>query len=161
MEKNRVLFVCLGNICRSPAAEGILKHVVKKRGIEDLVEVDSAGTYGGHAGNPPDKRMREAASKRGYKLDSTARQVKSDDFDDFDMIIAMDDTNYDDLYDMAPSPEARKKLWRMVDFSREFDITYVPDPYYGGADGFDYVLDILEDAMTGLLNYITGEKDEG
>lgn len=160
MEQKRVLFVCLGNICRSPAAEGLLAHAVKERGLTDRVIIDSAGTYGGHAGQLPDQRMRMAASKRGYELTHIARQFRTEDFDDFDMIIAMDDRNYDDLQEMAPSPEALEKLWRMVDFNREYDITYVPDPYYEGVEGFEYVLDILEDSTTGLLHYIVDEAED-
>lgn len=158
--KRRILFVCLGNICRSPAAEGLLMSEIKKRGVEHLVEVDSAGTYAGHAGELPDKRMRETALKRGHKLTHRSRKFRTRDFDDFDMIIVMDDRNFDDVSDLAPSPEALDKIWRMVDFNKEYDITHVPDPYYGGADGFEYVLDVLEESTSNLLDHILEQIEE-
>ena len=110
VSKYKVLFVCLGNICRSPAAHGIFAHVVRERGLQDVIEVDSAGTYGGHRGELPDRTMRNAAMYRGYALTHRSRQVSSLDFLDFDLIIAMDDQNYEDLMRLAPSVEATHKI---------------------------------------------------
>ena len=153
-DKIKLLFVCLGNICRSPAAEGIMKKLTDNRGLADSVRVDSAGTYGGHAGEPADQRMRMAASKRGYDLTSISRKIRMDDFFNFDMIIVMDDDNYENVSRLAPDIESLDKIHRMTDFCRKHDVPYVPDPYYGGSRGFENVLDILEDACTGLLDEI-------
>jgi protein-tyrosine phosphatase len=148
----KVLFVCLGNICRSPAAEGIMRRLVAGAGLDDRIECDSAGTYGGHAGELPDSRMRRAASARGYDLVHRARQIKAEDFDRFDMIVVMDDSNYERFHRLAPSVEAAAKICRMTGFCRSHpDATHVPDPYYEGARGFERVLDLLEDACGGLL----------
>ena len=150
--KTSVLFVCLGNICRSPAADGILRRMVSDSGLSDLVEIDSAGTYGGHAGDLPDPRMRRAASLRGYDLRHRARQVREEDFDRFDMIVAMDDMNYEALHRLAPSREAAQRIFRMTEFCRQHPgRTHVPDPYYEGREGFELVLDLLEDGCRGLL----------
>lgn len=150
-DKKKILFVCLGNICRSPAAEGILRSMAKQKGLDSMFEIDSAGTYGGHAGNLPDSRMREAASKRGYKLDHRSRRIVPADFDNFDLILTMDDSNYEKVCRMAPDPESLQKVERMTDYCVRFDVDHVPDPYYEGRDGFEYVLDILEDACGNLL----------
>ena len=148
--KTSVLFVCLGNICRSPAADGILRRMVSDSGLSDLVEIDSAGTYGGHAGDLPDPRMRRAASLRGYDLRHRARQVREEDFDRFDMIVAMDDMNYEALHRLAPSREAAQRIFRMTEFCRQHPgRTHVPDPYYEGREGFELVLDLLEDGCRG------------
>ena len=149
-----ILFVCLGNICRSPSADGIMHHLVEKEGSQDLIKIDSAGTYGGHTGALPDARMRQHAAKRGYELTHRSRKVRTQDFEDFDLIIAMDDNNFEDLQLYAPSSEARKKIHRMTDYLQKIQIDHVPDPYYQGADGFEKVLDILEDACAGLLQSI-------
>ena len=154
--KTSVLFVCLGNICRSPAADGILRRMVSDSGLSDLVEIDSAGTYGGHAGDLPDPRMCRAASLRGYDLRHRARQVREEDFDRFDMIVAMDDMNYEALHRLAPSREAAQRIFRMTEFCRQHPgRTYVPDPYYEGREGFELVLDLLEDGCRGLLERIS------
>lgn len=148
----RLLFVCLGNICRSPAAEGVMRDMVRRRGLNGRIECDSAGTYGGHADEPPDHRKRRAASARGYDLTHTSRQIRTDDFDRFDMILTMDDSNYERVHRLAPSIEAAGKIRRMTSFCRSHpDATHVPDPYYEGAEGFEKVLDLLEDACGGLL----------
>ncbi|MFI3331523.1 MAG: low molecular weight protein-tyrosine-phosphatase [Rikenellaceae bacterium] len=147
----KVLFVCLGNICRSPAAEGVFKALVATQGLEDKITVDSAGTYGGHAGDLPDSRMRAAALRRGLILDSRSRQIKSDDFYDSDMVIVMDDSNYERVSRLAPDRESLQKLYRMREFLTRYTIDHIPDPYYEGADGFEYVLDLLEDACENLL----------
>lgn len=149
----RLLFVCLGNICRSPAAEGVMRRLVEERGLTGRYAIDSAGTYGGHAGDLPDGRMRAHARRRGYELTHRSRKVRESDFDDSDLIIAMDDSNYDNLRRMAPTPEAQRKVTRMVDYARQHPWAQsVPDPYYEGAEGFELVLDLLEDACAGLLD---------
>ena len=157
-KKYKLLFVCLGNICRSPAAQTVMSRAVEKAGLGDRIECDSAGTYGGHAGEKADARMRRAAARRGYDITHISRPVRSSDFDDADMIIAMDDNNYHTLYRLAPSIEAGDKICRMTDFCRKYaESRYVPDPYYEGAEGFEIVLDMLEDACEGLLDYLKKE----
>jgi len=152
--EKRILFVCLGNICRSPLAKGIMQTYLERDGLEDYIKVDSAGILNCHQGELPDPRMRAHAIKRGYNLLSRSRQVKSDDFDDFDLILGMDDRNIDALKELAPSPEAQQKIHRMADFCQRIPVDCVPDPYFGGASGFENVLDILEDACKGLLEYL-------
>ena len=152
--KYKVLFVCLGNICRSPAAQGIFEHVVRENGMQDKFVVDSAGTYSGHRGELPDRRMRTAALYRGFALTHKARPVSGLDFLDFDLIIAMDDQNYEDLMHLAPSVEATHKIKRMADFFTSRKISYVPDPYYMGAEGFSLVLDLLEEGCQNLYDTI-------
>ena len=157
--KTRILFVCLGNICRSPAAEGILRAKAGLSGLSERIEVDSAGTYGGHRGDLPDPRMRSAASRRGYALTHRARQVREEDFERFDRIIAMDDMNYETLHRLAPSRESSRRIFRMTDFCRRHpDRTYVPDPYYEGHEGFELVLDLLEDGCEGILASLTPDE---
>ena len=151
MEKTKILFVCLGNICRSPAAEGIMKAKLKEKGLANSYYIDSAGIYGYHEGELPDSRMRAHAERRGYRLTSRSRPVKYDDFFDFDLIIGMDDSNISDLRRKAPDEASRQKIHRMTDFCRNFPDTHVPDPYYGGAAGFEKVLDLLEDACEGIV----------
>lgn len=152
MKEYKILFVCLGNICRSPAAEGILKRMVREQRLEDKISVDSAGTSGYHDGDLPDHRMRQHGARRGYKFDSLSRRFTSRDFDRFDVILAMDDSNYHNIMRLAPDLESEKKVYRMVDFSNQFGHDHIPDPYYSGADGFELVLDLLEDACEGLLD---------
>ena len=158
VSKYKVLFVCLGNICRSPAAHGIFEHIVRERGLQDVIEVDSAGTYGGHRGELPDRRMRNAAMYRGYALTHRSRQVSSLDFLDFDLIIAMDDQNYEDLMHLAPSVEATHKIKRMAKYLTTHSISYIPDPYYMGIEGFTLVLDLLEEGCRNLLDSILRTK---
>ena len=153
-KKYKVLFVCLGNICRSPAAQGIFEHIVRENGMQDRFEVDSAGTYGGHRGELPDRRMRTAALYRGFALTHRSRPVSSLDFLDFDMIIAMDDQNYEDLMHLAPSVEATHKVRRMSEFLKLRKMSYIPDPYYMGTEGFSMVLDLLEDGCQNLYDEI-------
>lgn len=149
----RILFVCLGNICRSPGAEAVMKALVKREGLDSGFFIDSAGTYGGHGGDLPDARMRTHAARRGYKLDSRARRFYPEaDFANFDMIIGMDDQNIADLMRLAENDGERGKIYRMTSFcTRLTHFKEVPDPYYTGADGFELVLDLLEDAAAGLL----------
>ncbi len=150
----KILFVCLGNICRSSSAEEIMRTFVKREGLEHQIEVDSAGILSYHEGELPDSRMRMHAYHRGYELTHLSRPVCTEDFFEFDLIIGMDDRNIQDLKDRAPSPETELKIHRMTDYCRNKQVDYVPDPYYGGASGFENVLDILEDACEGLLEEI-------
>jgi protein-tyrosine phosphatase len=144
----RILFVCLGNICRSPTAEGVMRRVVREAGLEDEVEIDSAGTGGWHVGAPPDARASEAARRRGTTLSGAARRFDpAVDFERFDVILAMDADNRRDLLALAPDGEARAKV-RMF---RAGDQD-VPDPYYGGDDGFEHVLDLAEEAALSLVD---------
>jgi protein-tyrosine phosphatase len=139
----------MGNICRSPAAEGVFRKVVDDAGRAHEFEIDSAGTIGYHAGNPADSRMRAAAAARGYALESRARRLDPSDYGRFRLIVAMDDDNYRDI--LAGHPGEGAEVVRMVDYCRVIDADEVPDPYYGGPAGFEHVLDILEDACSGLL----------
>jgi protein-tyrosine phosphatase len=150
----RVLFVCLGNICRSPCAEGVVAHKAAQSGLKDKLLVDSAGTGGWHAGDLPDHRMRAHAKLRGYHLDSRARQVRPRDFDDFDLIVAMDRANVSGLREFAPTNESMKKVRLFCEFAPDRPETEVPDPYYEGPEGFELVLDIVESAADGLLAHI-------
>ena len=150
----RLLFVCMGNICRSPTAEGVMRALVREAGLEGEIEIDSAGTGGWHAGAPPDERATTVAGRRGVTLEGAARQVRPDDFERYDMLLAADRENLADLRALAPTEAARAKV-RLL---REFDPGSagapdldVPDPYYGGPDGFDDVLDLVEAACRGLL----------
>lgn len=149
---NRILFVCLGNICRSPAAEGVMRSVAEREGVADSFEIDSAGTYGGHAGQLPDPRMREAAARRGYDLRHRARRITEEDFERFDMIVVMDDMNYESVSRLAPERSSLDKLYRFTGFCRRHpQWSHVPDPYYEGHEGFELVLDLLEDGCEGIM----------
>ena len=151
----RILFVCMGNICRSPAAEGIAKKFLEKKGLDGTIEIDSAGTLDYHEGELPDPRMIKHASKRGYKLDSRARQFNpNNDFDHFDYIVTMDDDNYSEITSLDKKNKYKDKVYRMVSFGNKLKVNEVPDPYYSGSDGFEYVLDILEDSVDGLLKKV-------
>ncbi len=152
--KTRVLFVCLGNICRSPAAEGIFRAIVESRGAAGRFEIDSAGIGNWHVGQLPDKRMRVHAARRGLDLTHRARQVRPDDFDRFDLIIGMDAGNISDLRALAPSPEAEAKIRPMASWVRTLATRYdhIPDPYSEGAEGFELVLDLLSDACSALFD---------
>ena len=151
----RILFVCLGNICRSPAAEAMLRVLVDREGLGDSVEIDSAGTYGGHSGERSDPRMRRAAEMRGIPMTHRARQVREEDFERFDMVIAMDDNNYENLFRLAPDRAAQQKIYRFREFLRHHpDLSYIPDPYYEGHEGFELVLDLLEDGCSVLVEKI-------
>ncbi|KAI4340449.1 hypothetical protein MLD38_025281 [Melastoma candidum] len=158
----RVLFVCLGNICRSPAAEGVFRDIVKRRGLDGEFGIDSAGTIDYHEGNPADPRMRAAAKKRGVEITSISRPIRPSDFQDFDIILAMDKQNRDDILrafnkwkvrDGLPE-DGYKKVRLMCSYCKKHDESEVPDPYYGGPQGFETVLDLLEDACESLLESI-------
>ena len=153
--KKRILFVCLGNICRSSAAETVMNALVRKAGRENEFINDSAGLISYHQGELADPRMRAHAARRGYDITHRSRPVRTLDFFDFDLIVGMDDRNIDALHEKAPSPEAERKIVRMTDFCQLKMADYVPDPYYGGAQGFETVLDLLEDACQGLLQRLT------
>src|SRR5574343_1681746 len=149
----RVLLVCMGNICRSPTAEGVLRQYIVNHGLGDKVEVDSAGTHGYHVGEAPDSRTQRAAKVRGYNLSQLrARKVAPQDLDYFDLILAMDKSNLDNLRRMA-TPEQRERIALFMDYARNFDDDEVPDPYYGLGHGFDLVLDMVEDASSGLVEH--------
>lgn len=155
----RILFVCLGNICRSPTAEAVMRARAEAAGQADSLTLDSAGTGDWHVGKPPDRRARDAAAKRGYDLSSLrARQVNRDDFHTFDFILAMDGSNLADLQALAPAG-SRARVQLFLDFSHgpEQD---VPDPYYGGEDGFDAVLDLVESACDGLIATLGGRPGD-
>ena len=154
----KILFVCLGNICRSSSAEEIMRTFVKREGLEHQIEVDSAGILSYHEGELPDSRMRMHAYHRGYELTHLSRPVCTEDFFEFDLIIGMDDRNIQDLKDRAPSPETELKIRRMTDYCRNKQVDYVPDPYYGGASGFENVRDILEAACEGRLEAVKKEQ---
>lgn len=152
----RILFVCLGNICRSPAAEGVMRSIVEEHRAENRFILDSAGLYSGHAGELPDRRMRVHAYQRGYNLTHHSRHVRSSDFEDFDLIVAMDHSNYDRLRSLAPTIEDERKVVRMIDFVKGFpQYDCVPDPYYEGAEGFELVLNLLEDGCVNLFDVLT------
>jgi protein-tyrosine phosphatase len=148
----RLLFVCLGNICRSPTAEGVMRALVRDAGLQELIELDSAGTGGWHAGDPPDARATAAARRRGIVLEGAARQVRGGDFEEFDLLLAMDRDNLRNLRRLAPDERSRARVRLLREFDpaagRDLD---VPDPYYGGPSGFDAALDLVQAACAALL----------
>ena len=153
----RVLFVCTGNICRSPTAEGVFRKLVADAGLAASVAADSAGTHGYHVGEAPDARAQSHARRRGYDLSALrARRIESEDFDAFDLIVAMDREHHAILARFAP-PSTGHKVRMMLEFARRTGGEEVPDPYYGGPDGFELVLDLIEDAAEGLLDHLRAE----
>jgi len=149
----KVLFVCMGNICRSPTAEGVFRHIIQNKGF-DWIKTDSAGTHAYHIGEPPDSRSQQTALSRGINLsDLRARKAVSQDFDSFDYVIAMDNDNYRNLESICPNKHINK-LHLFLDFSKEYNESEVPDPYYGGAKGFEHVFDLVESASYGLITDI-------
>ena len=152
IDVNSVLFVCMGNICRSPSAEAVFRHKAAEYGLN--IKIDSAGTLGSHAREKPDHRAQKVGIARGYSFDKIkARQVTVKDFSDFDLILAMDERNINDLHKVAPE-ELQHKIQLFLEYADNFTDTEVPDPYYGGAQGFKFVLDLVEDASDGLLKRI-------
>lgn len=150
-QTTKVLFVCMGNICRSPMAEGVFKTMIKQSGLEDVVVVDSAGTHGFHIGEAPDKRAQNICAKRGYDLTQLrGRQVQASDYEEYDFILAMDWENLALLQQQAPK-SSQHKLQLLMRFATDHESATIPDPYYGGPQGFETVLDYIEDASTGLL----------
>ena len=156
MRQYRLLFVCMGNICRSPAGEAVMRHLIEVEGLADRIECDSAGTIAFHTGNPPDHRMHAAAANRNINTGGQARQICDDDYRSFDMILTMDDENLLNVRNMAPTGESPAEVRPFCDFVTGSTATEVPDPYYGGEDGFEHVLDLIHDASAGLLDEIRG-----
>jgi protein-tyrosine phosphatase len=154
----RILFVCMGNICRSPAGEGVLQHFIDAQDLGERVACDSAGTIGYHAGNPADRRMSAAAARRGYRLTSRARQITRADLDAFDLILTMDEENHAHVRALARNPEEAARIRRFCDFVTAFPDREVPDPYYGGAQGFEHVLDLLEDGCRRVLAHALEDR---
>ena len=150
----KLLFVCLGNICRSPSAENIMNHLIEESGLRERIICDSAGTSSYHIGSPPDRRMTAAATKRGIKMQGRARQFETADFEEFDLILAMDRDNYENILYLDSERIYKDKVKLMCDFARHHGEKEVPDPYYGGPAGFDKVIDLLLDACQGLLEDI-------
>ena len=153
----RVLFVCMGNICRSPAGDNVFRHIVAKSGLSGRVECDSAGTIDYHTGKKPDRRMRRTLEKRGIEVEGSARQVRVEDFGHFDLILTMDEENRRDVLELAKNDDDRRKVRRFADFCVRTDDIEVPDPYYGGEPGFEYVADIIEDGCSGLLKHVQAQ----
>jgi protein-tyrosine phosphatase len=149
-----LLFICMGNICRSPAAEGVMRRLVAEAGLTDHIHIDSAGTGDWHAGSLPDPRMTAAAARRDYPLTSRARQVSTSDLSSFDLALVMDRQNLQDLQPFDPDGRFRQKVRLFCEFCTDHKSTEVPDPYYGGPSGFDHVLDLLEDGCRNLLTHI-------
>ena len=155
MNKKRILFVCMGNICRSPAAEAIMNKTIRDKNLSNLIEVDSAGTIDYHSGETADSRMKRSAQKKGYQIDSIARQFNMyRDFRSFDYIVTMDDENFEDIASMDVQNTYGDKIFRMVDFCKTCKTNEIPDPYYSGFSGFEKVIEMLEDATSGLLNKV-------
>lgn len=150
----KVLFVCMGNICRSPTAEGVFRHFVVEQNLQDAILIDSAGTHSYHIGSPPDRRSQEAAKIRGYDLSRLkARRVSAEDFEQFDYVLAMDNVNYEDLRQIGPD-DLFHKIELFLDYAEDIKEREVPDPYYGAKKGFEYVLDLVESGARGLLKAI-------
>jgi protein-tyrosine phosphatase len=151
MARHRLLFICLGNICRSPMAEGVFRRVAEEEGVADRFEIDSAGMGEWHIGQAPDTRAQAAALNRGMDISTqSARQVTQADFDRFDLLLAMDGSNFAELTQLAPK-SARHKVRRFLDYAPHLSTQDVPDPFYGGSEGFDHALDLIEEAARGLL----------
>ena len=154
----KLLFVCLGNICRSPSAENIMNHLIQEAGLTDKISCDSAGTSGYHIGASPDRRMNIAAQKQGLSLQGKSRKLTPSDLQQFDLILAMDRENYQDILYLDREGKYESKVRLMCDFATGKSDREVPDPYYGGEDGFDRVIELLFDACQGLLDHVTKEE---
>lgn len=154
MEKIKILFCCMGNICRSPTAEGVFAKLVHEAGLDDIIEIDSAGTHAYHVGEPPDSRAQRSALQRGIDISLLrARRARAEDFDYFDYVLAMDEDNYQHLLQIC-LPKQQEKLQLFLDYAPHLQYRQVPDPYYGGDKGFETVLDMVEHAAVGLLQHI-------
>lgn len=155
----KLLFVCLGNICRSPAAENIMNHLIEQTELSDRIICDSAGTSSYHIGSSPDRRMTVAAAQKlGIKMRGNARQFQKSDFQEFDLILAMDRENYEHILHLDQSGQYRHKVRLMCDFCSKHTLKEVPDPYYGGSEGFNQVIDLLVDACDGLLKHVISQE---
>ncbi len=152
----RVLFVCLGNICRSPAAEIIFRKLVTDEGLADRYEIDSAGTIGHHEGSPPDPRMAESLRRQGFEISGRARRIREDDLSHFDLIVTMDESNLENVRNMDAEGLYHAKIRPLTSFCSEHDDPRVPDPYYGGQRGFDHVIELLKDGCRGILRETAG-----
>ena len=150
----QILFVCLGNICRSPAAEIIFLHQVAERGRAEEFRIDSAGTIGFHSGSPPDPRMSEALERHGFTISGRSRPIAPQDLETFDLIVTMDESNFNDVRALDPTGAFHAKIRPFVGFCRNHDVPRIPDPYYGGQRGFDYVIELLKDGCSGILDEI-------
>lgn len=155
----RVLFACMGNICRSPAADIVFHHFVEQAGLSDRIKIDSAGTIGYHTGKGPDPRMSGELQSRDYPIRGSARQVTRADLDDFDLVLAMDDDNLDGLKRLDPKGTRTAIIKPFTSYCSEHEIREVPDPYYGGSSGFAHVADIVEDGCRGLLDDLRKQLD--
>ena len=155
----KLLFVCLGNICRSPSAENIMNHLIEEAGLTNEIICDSAGTSGYHIGASPDRRMNSAAIKRGIKLQGASRKLTPSDLQRFDLILAMDRENYQDILYLDREGKYEDKIQMLCDFATQKTDKEVPDPYYGGQDGFDYVIELLFDACAGLLDSVVNSEE--
>jgi len=158
-KKIRVLFVCLGNICRSPAAEGALKNLVAQKNLQHLFHIDSCGTAAYHIGELPNANTRKIAKGKGITLDHRARQFEKADFDNFDYILAMDQSNYNDVLALATSQEHKQKVFKFRHFDQQHQNMDVPDPYFGGLDGFVEVQEIVERTSQGFLQHIHAKQE--
>ncbi|MGC6566318.1 MAG: low molecular weight protein-tyrosine-phosphatase [Akkermansiaceae bacterium] len=154
MSSVKVLFVCMGNICRSPAGENIFRHFLKNEQLSGPIQCDSAGTIGFHIGKKPDSRMSRTLKKRGYQVTGAARQFDVRDFHDFDLILTMDNENYANVLKLAKTDGDREKVRKFTEFCSRHNHNEVPDPYYGGDEGFELVADLIEDGSEGLLAHI-------
>jgi len=150
----QVLFVCLGNICRSPTAENVMNHLIEQAGLSEQITCDSAGTSDYHIGEPPDHRMTKAAKQQGISLRGRGRHLQASDLEKFDWILAMDRENYRDILALDPSGQYASKVRLICDFCSRYSDTEVPDPYFGGPEGFEYVINLLLDACEGLLHHL-------
>jgi len=154
----RLLFICLGNICRSPAAEAVMRKLVRSEGLENAIAIRSAGTAGWHSGKLPDQRMRSAGQNRGYDLSSRARQLSEDELRNHDLVLVMDRQNLRDARSYDPKSQFSSKIRLFCEFCADHNEEEVPDPYYGGEQGFEHVLDLLEDGCRGVLQHIRTQR---
>ncbi len=159
-ERWNILFVCLGNICRSPAAEIIFRQMVEDRGRRDSFKIDSAGTIGSHQGEPPDSRMSAALQRHGYQISGSSRKIQVSDLESFDLILTMDESNLADVCRLDPNRKFHGKIRPFAEFCSNHDVPRIPDPYYGGQSGFENVIELLEDGCRGVLLEFQSEKSD-